>query len=151
MKRVFMHTIKLAAVGVVVAGLVTLTESSSYGQAPSQARLAGGSVESMHGGAYRGSGGPSTRFVKEHGGYDPGKRPKGDLRAGVETAVRSTPISMSIGHVTHSCSFISRQRTGGISEMASCGKSGVRGNREQFVRAITRHIENRYFLSQLPH
>jgi hypothetical protein len=50
-----------------------------------------------------------------------------------------------------SCSFISPQRTGGISEMASCGKSGVRGNRAQFLRAIKRHVENRYFLSQLQH
>jgi hypothetical protein len=61
-------------------------------------------------------------------------------------------ISASAGHAPlHSCSIVSPQRSGGISEMASCGKWGVRGNRAQFVRATTRPVENRYFLSQLAH
>jgi hypothetical protein len=150
MHRTFMILIKLAAVGVVVAGLVALTESRSYGHS-SQSQPAGGSVESMHGGPYRGSGGPSARFVREHGGYDPGMRPKGDVRAGQDEALGSTLISASAAHATQSCSFISPQRTGGVSEMASCGKRGVRGNRAQFVGAITRPAGNRPFLSQLAH
>jgi len=51
----------------------------------------------------------------------------------------------------NSCSFISPQRSGGISEMAPCARWGLRGNRAQFVRAITRPVGNRAFLSQLAH
>ena len=154
-------TIKLTLIAVVVAGLLALTESSSYGAhewnktgiglRSSQTQPVGGSVESMHGGAYRGSGGPSTRFVKEHGGYDPGKRSKSDVRGGLETALDAAPIFTSAGHVAQTCSIISPQRTGGISEIAPCGMSGVRGDRAQFVRAITQPVENRYFLSRLAH
>jgi hypothetical protein len=61
------------------------------------------------------------------------------------------PISASAGNGPHSCSFISPHRTGGISEMATCGKWGVRGNRTQFVRAITRSAGDPPFLSQLAH
>ena len=63
----------------------------------------------------------------------------------------AVPISASAGHGPYSCSLGAPQRSGGISEMAACGSSGVRGDRAQFVRAITRPIENRYFLSRLPH
>jgi hypothetical protein len=61
------------------------------------------------------------------------------------------PISASAEHAPHSCPHASPQRSGGISEMAACGKSGVKGNRVQFVRAINRPVENRYFLSRLAH
>jgi len=44
-------------------------------QLSDQHRPVGGSVSSMHGGAFRGSGGPSSAFVKAHGGYNKGKRP----------------------------------------------------------------------------
>jgi hypothetical protein len=54
-------------------------------------------------------------------------------------------------HAPHSCPHASPQRSGGISEMAACGKSGVRGNRVQFVKAINQPVENRYFLSRLAH
>lgn len=48
-------------------------------QLTDQHRSAGGNVSSMHGGAYRGSGGPSHAFVREHGGYNKGKRPPNTL------------------------------------------------------------------------
>jgi hypothetical protein len=71
---------------------------------------------------------------------------------GVAIAGLVALISASAGHARlHSCSIVSPQRNGGISEMASCGKWGVRGNRAQFVKAITRPVENRNFLSQLVH
>jgi hypothetical protein len=43
------------------------------------------------------------------------------------------------------------KRQGGISEIVSCGRQGVKGNREQFVKAITRPVERRTFLRQLAH
>lgn len=155
-------TLKLALFVVVAAGLVALAESHSYGaneskkttigrRSPATAQPVGGSVESMHGGAYRGSGGPSTRFVKEHGGYDPGARPTGVVHAGPDNAVDAVPISWSPGHASQPCVLISPKRSGGISEMASCGKWGVRGNRSQFVRAIDTPVASRAFLSQLAH
>lgn len=52
-------------------------------QLADQHRTAGGNVSSMHGGAYRGSGGPSSAFVKEHGGYNKGKRPPNTLGGAV--------------------------------------------------------------------
>ena len=71
---------------------------------------------------------------------------------GVAIAGLVAPISASaVGHAPYSCPFVSPQRSGGISEMASCGKSGVKGNRVQFVKAINRPVENRYFLSRLAH
>ena len=70
---------------------------------------------------------------------------------GVVAVALVAPISASAGHTRHSCSFISPQRSGGVSEMAACGKSGVKGNRAQFVWAITRPAENPAFLSQLTH
>jgi len=70
---------------------------------------------------------------------------------GVVVAAVVAPISASAGHGTKACPIISPRRSGGISEMASCGTSGVRANRAQFVRAITRAAENRPFLSQLAH
>jgi hypothetical protein len=60
-------------------------------------------------------------------------------------AALGTPISASAGHVRHSHSCVS------LSEMASCGKQGVKGNRVQFVAAITRPVDDSYFLWQLPH
>jgi hypothetical protein len=63
----------------------------------------------------------------------------------------AVPQASATGHAPHSCAFLSPQRSGGISEMAACGKSGVRGNRAEFVGAITRPVENGAFLSQLPH
>ena len=59
-------------------------------------------------------------------------------------------ISASAGRATHPCSF-SPKRSGGISEMAPCGTMGLRGNRKQFVAAITRPVANQYFLARLPH
>jgi hypothetical protein len=71
---------------------------------------------------------------------------------GVVAAGLGAPISAFAGHARlHSCPIVSPQRSGGISEMASCGKWGVRGDRAQFVVAITRPVENRNFLSQLAH
>jgi hypothetical protein len=70
---------------------------------------------------------------------------------GVAIAGLVAPISASAGHAPYSCPFVSPQRSGGISEMASCGKSGVKGNRVQFVKAINRPVENRNFLSRLAH
>jgi hypothetical protein len=62
------------------------------------------------------------------------------------------PISASAAYAPPvRCPIISSLRSGGISEMATCGKSGVRGNRVQFVKAINRPVENRYFLSRLAH
>ena len=55
---------------------------------------------------------------------------------GVVVASLVAPISASAGHATNPCSLISPRRTGGISEMASCGTQGVRDDRAQFVRAI---------------
>jgi hypothetical protein len=74
------------------------------------------------------------------------------LLIGVVIAGLAAPISASARQARlPSCSIVSPQRSGGISEMASCGKWGVRGDRAQFVRAITRPVENRNFLSQLAH
>ena len=56
---------------------------------------------------------------------------------GVVAASLIAPISASAGHAQHSCSPVAAQRSGGISEMASCGTQGVRDDRAQFVRAIT--------------
>ena len=70
---------------------------------------------------------------------------------GVVVAGFVAPISAAARHASHSCSLISPQRSGGISEMSSCGNSGVKGNRAEFVAAITRPIANRAFLSQLAH
>jgi hypothetical protein len=70
---------------------------------------------------------------------------------GVVVAAVVAPIAASAGHGTNACTPISPRRSGGISEMASCGTSGVSGDRAQFVRAITRPAENRPFLSQLAH
>jgi len=60
-------------------------------------RPAGGAVSSMHGGAFRGSGGPSKEFVKEHGNYDPGKRPKGTIH-GPKTPDRPNPTVNAHDH-----------------------------------------------------
>lgn len=65
-----------------------------------------------------------------------------------------TASASAAGHgvrALNSCSSISPQRSGGISEMASCGSQGIRGNRAQFVKAIKRPVGNRAFLSQLAH
>jgi len=70
---------------------------------------------------------------------------------GVVVAGLVAPISSSAGHAANQCSYISPRRSGGISEMAACGTSGVRGDRAQFVKAITRPAGNRPFLSQLAH
>ena len=70
---------------------------------------------------------------------------------GVVIAGLVAPISAAGRRAQHSCSLISPQRSGGISEMASCGNSGVKGNRAEFVAAITRPAANRPFLSQLAH
>jgi hypothetical protein len=69
----------------------------------------------------------------------------------VAAACIAAPISASAGDETHACSLISPQRGGGISEMAACGKWGVRGDRVQFVEAINRPVEDRNFLSRLAH
>jgi hypothetical protein len=61
------------------------------------------------------------------------------------------PISASAGHAPRACSTASPQRSCGISEMVSCGKSGVRGNRAEFVSAISRPVVKPAFLSQLGH
>jgi hypothetical protein len=60
-------------------------------------------------------------------------------------AVLGLPVSVSAGHLRHRPSCVS------VSEMVSCGKQGVKGNRAQFVAAITRPVENTAFLRQLPH
>jgi hypothetical protein len=70
---------------------------------------------------------------------------------GVVVAGFVAPISASGGNAPHSCPLVSPQRNGGISEMASCGTQGVRDDRAQFVRAITRPVGHRAFLSQLAH
>jgi hypothetical protein len=70
---------------------------------------------------------------------------------GVVAAGLVAPISASAGHAPHSCQFVSPQRSGGMSEMASCGTSGVKANRVQFVRALNRPVEDRNFLSRLAH
>jgi hypothetical protein len=64
---------------------------------------------------------------------------------GLVVTVLGLPVSASAGHLRHRSSCVS------VSEMASCGKQGVRGNRAQFVAAITRPVENTAFLRQLPH
>jgi hypothetical protein len=70
---------------------------------------------------------------------------------GVVVAGLVAPISASAGRATNPCPPSSPRRSGGISEMVSCGERGVRGNRAQFVSAITRPAGDRPFLSQLQH
>jgi len=55
------------------------------------------------------------------------------------------PISASAGDLRHSHPCVS------LAEMVSCGTQGVKGNRAQFVSAITRRVESNTFLEQLPH
>jgi len=78
----------------------------------------------------------------------------GALPAGA--TVSGTNGKIVAGHVRHqpgSCYTGSawQKRQGGISEMVSCGKQGLKGNREQFVKAVTRPVEKRAFLWQLAH
>jgi len=75
----------------------------------------------------------------------------GALVAALSASASAAGHGVRAHHDLNSCSFISPQRSGGISEMASCGRSGVRGNRAEFMRAITRPVGNRPFLSQLAH
>ena len=70
---------------------------------------------------------------------------------GVVVAGFVAPISAPAGHALYSCPLVSPQRGGGMSEMAACGMSGVKGNRVQFVKAISRPVEDRNFLSRLAH
>lgn len=60
-------------------------------------------------------------------------------------AALGVPFSASAGHLRHSHPCVS------LSEMVSCGKQGVKGNRAQFVAATTRPVEDSYFLRQLAH
>jgi hypothetical protein len=64
---------------------------------------------------------------------------------GLVAAVLGMPVSASAGHVRH------RDACSSLSEMVSCGKQGVKGNRAQFVAAITRPVEGSAFLWQLAH
>jgi len=64
---------------------------------------------------------------------------------GLFVAVLGLPVSASAGHPRHGPACVS------VSEMVSCGKQGVKGNRAQFVAAITRPVENTTFLRQLAH
>jgi hypothetical protein len=64
---------------------------------------------------------------------------------GLVVAVLGMPISASAGHLRHTHSCVS------LSEVVSCGKQGVKGNRAQFVAAIARPVENSAFLHQLAH
>jgi hypothetical protein len=65
---------------------------------------------------------------------------------GLAAAVLGMPISASASHLRHSHSCVS------YSEMVSCGKQGVKGNRAQFVAAITRPVGGTTpFLWELPH
>jgi hypothetical protein len=64
---------------------------------------------------------------------------------GLVTAVLGLPVSASGGHVRHHYVCSSR------SEMVSCVSQGVKGNRTQFVAALTRPAEHRAFLTQLAH
>jgi hypothetical protein len=61
---------------------------------------------------------------------------------GVVVACLVAPISAPAGHVS-SCPLASPKRSGGISEMASCGNAGLKGNRAEFVKAINRPVEIR--------
>jgi hypothetical protein len=71
---------------------------------------------------------------------------------GLVVAAVVAPISASAGHASRAaCSSASPQRSGGISEMVACGNSGVRGNRAEFVSAISRPVVKPAFLSQLAH
>jgi hypothetical protein len=63
---------------------------------------------------------------------------------GFVAAALSMPIAASAGHPRH-------QGCSSASEMVACGKQGVKGNRAQFVAAITRPVGNNAFLWQLAH
>jgi len=63
---------------------------------------------------------------------------------GLVIAALGVPASAAAVHGRHSHACQS------LSEMVSCGKHGVRGNRAQFVAAISRPVDNA-FLWQLPH
>jgi hypothetical protein len=62
---------------------------------------------------------------------------------GLAVALLGIPVSASAGQVRHTYSC--------YSEMVSCGKQGVKGNRAQFVAAITQPVEKHPFLWQLAH
>jgi hypothetical protein len=64
---------------------------------------------------------------------------------GLVAAVLGMPVSASAGHVRH------RHVCSSLSEMVSCGKQGVKGNRAQFMAAVTWPVEHQAFLSQLAH
>lgn len=86
--------------------------------------------------------------AEEMDGFQRRQTPRITVKAaviGVAVTALVAPISAS-GRDTHRCS-VSPQRSGGISEMAPCGTLGERGNRGQFVTAITRAG----FLSRLAH
>jgi hypothetical protein len=65
--------------------------------------------------------------------------------SGIVVAVLGLPVSASAGHLRHPSSCVS------VSEMVACGKHGVKGNRAQFVAAITRPVGKHPFLWQLAH
>jgi hypothetical protein len=64
---------------------------------------------------------------------------------GLVVAVLGLPISASADRTQHRAACVS------ISEMVPCGKLGVRGDRAQFMAAVTRPVEHRAFLWQLAH
>jgi hypothetical protein len=64
---------------------------------------------------------------------------------GLVAVVLALPISASAGQQRH------RHACSSLSEMVACGKQGVRGNRAQFVAALTRPVKDEAFLSRLAH